>query len=165
MHVTAPSLPLLPPPRHGSNAPWKRWRRRKEAGEPLRPHQRHPRVKVSRKTKRPPTATAAKQQKKPSFESSLASDSPSDKDTGVAEPEVPGRRQLRESASSPAGIANAAGVSSSAASTSATTTLENPAAAAVVEREKSDSPRARRRLEQAKELDQEVADSEGGGGG
>eukprot|EP00903_Cladosiphon_okamuranus_P015163 g14021.t1 len=139
-----------------------RWRRRKEAGEPLPQHQRHPRVKTARRTKRPPTATA-KQHKKRSFESPLAPDSANGKDMGVAELEVPGRRQLRESASSPAGIANAARATC-AVSTPATTILENPAAA-IGETEESDSPRARQRLEQAKELDQKVAASQGGGGG
>lgn len=156
------SSPLLPPPRLSCPAaariPRKRWRRRKEAGETLPPHQRHPRAKTARKPKQPPTATS-KQHARPSHEP--PSTSPTTKDTNVVDPGSTGGRQMRESASSPAGIPNAAGATAAARPTAVP---ENPAAAVGGEREKVESPRARKRLEQAKELDQEVAARQGGGG-
>lgn len=161
LHVMAlfPLLARVNPPR--ARPPWaKRWRRRKEAGDALPPHQK-PRAKTARKTKRLTTTAASKQHAKP--------DSPRKKrGTGVAEPDL---REVRESASSPAVVLNplgAAATATAAAAATATAVLQSPAAAAAAvggEREKLDSPRARQRLEQAKELDQEVAASRGGGGG
>lgn len=152
---TPPLASLLLPGR-------KRWRRRKAAGEtPPSPSQQQgqSRAKTARKPKRPQTATSNKQHPKAS---SVFDNGPNNTGADAVEPDSPERRQLRESASSQAGIPSAAGATPAAT----TAHQQGPVAAAGRDREKLESPaRARQRLEQAKELDQEVAASQGGGGG
>ena len=146
------SVPVLLLPRDPSITPHgERWRRRKEAGEALPPRQKQPRAKTARKTKRPTTPTVSKPHAK--------ADSPRKRGTGVAEPDL---REVRASASSPAVIPDPL---AAAAASAAEAVVQSPAAVVCGESEELDSPRARQRLKQAKELDQEVAAREGVGGG